>query len=84
MASLLDGFISDRVYGSRILSLLLCTLGSVHFMNSVGRRLRKNEFPTLNLPVLHTSATVPAKRKSPRKRCETSREIDDETSEESD
>ena len=55
---------------------------SNHFVNSVGRRLRKDEFPTLNLPVLPTSATVPAKRKSPKKRCETSSESD-EMSEES-
>jgi len=52
-------------------------------VNSVGRRLRKDEFPTLNLPVLPTSATVPAKRKSPRKRRETSSESDG-TSEEGD
>jgi len=28
MASLLDGLIFDGLYGSRILSLLLCTLGN--------------------------------------------------------
>ena len=35
----------------------------------------------LNLPILPTLATVPVKRRSPRKRCETAE--DDETSEES-
>jgi len=54
---------------------------SNHFVNSVGRRFRKDEFPMLNLPILSTSATVPVKRRSPWKRCETPE--DDKTSEES-
>jgi len=41
-----------------------------------------DEFPTLKLPVLPTSATVPVKQRSPRERCETQAE-DEETSEES-
>ena len=43
---------------------------SKHFVKSVGRRLRKDEFPSRNLPVLPTSVIVPFKRKSPRKRSE--------------
>ena len=43
---------------------------SEHFVNSAGRWVRKDVFPSLNLPVLPTSMTMPVKRKSPRKRSE--------------
>ena len=41
---------------------------SEHFVNSAGRRLRKDEFPSRNLPILPTSVILPVKRKSPKKR----------------
>ena len=43
---------------------------SEHFVNSAGRRLRKDEFPSRNLPILLTLVIMPVKRKSPRKRSE--------------
>ena len=43
---------------------------SEHFVDSAGRRLRKDEFPSRNLPILPTSVIMPVKRKSPRKRSE--------------
>ena len=41
---------------------------SRHFIGSKGRKLRPDEYPTLNLPILSTQATQPQKRKSPKKR----------------
>ena len=41
---------------------------SRHFVSSKGRKLRPNEYPTLNLPTLPTQVTQPRKQKSPRKR----------------
>ena len=41
---------------------------SEHFENSVNRRLRADEYPTLKLPRLATGATVVPKRRSPRHR----------------
>ena len=43
---------------------------SEHFIQSVGRRLQKDEFPSRNLPILSTSVILPVKRKLPRKRSE--------------
>ena len=43
---------------------------SEHFVNSAERRLRKDEFPSRNLPILPTSVILPVKRKSPKKRSE--------------
>ena len=43
---------------------------SKHFVDSAGRRLRKDEFPSRNLPILPTLVIMPVKRKSPRKRNE--------------
>ena len=36
----------------------------------MGRRLRKDEFPSRNHPILSTSVILPVKRKLPRKRSE--------------
>ena len=41
---------------------------SRHFVSSKGRKLRPNEYPTLNLPTLPTQVTQPRKQRSPRKR----------------
>ena len=41
---------------------------SRHFISSKGRKLRPDEYPTLNLPTLSTQITEPRKRKSPRER----------------
>jgi len=41
---------------------------SEHFENSVNRRLRADEYPTLKLPRLPTGVTVVPKRRSPRQR----------------
>lgn len=41
---------------------------SRHFVGSKGRKLRPDEYPTLNLPALSTQATQPRRRKSPKKR----------------
>ena len=41
---------------------------SRHFVSSKNRKLRPDEYPTLNLPTLSTQVTQQRKRKSPRKR----------------
>ena len=41
---------------------------SDHFLNSRGRKLRQDEFPTQKLPKLTTSKASPKKRKSPKRR----------------
>jgi len=41
---------------------------SKHFENSINRRLRADEYPTLKLPSLLTGVTVVPKRRSPRQR----------------
>ena len=41
---------------------------SRHFVGSKGRKLRPDEYPTLNLPILPTQVTQPQSRKSPKKR----------------
>ena len=37
---------------------------SRHFIGSKGRKLRPDEYPTLNLPILPTQVTQPQRRKS--------------------
>ena len=50
-----------------------------HFINSKGRKLQPDEYPTLNLPSLPTQVSVrPPRRRLKRKRCdedETEREV---------
>ena len=41
---------------------------SRHFVSSKNRKVRPDEYPTLNLPTLSTQVTQQRKRKSPRKR----------------
>ena len=41
---------------------------SRHFISSKGRKLRPDEYPTLNSPTLFTQVTEPRKQKSPSKR----------------
>ena len=41
---------------------------SRHFVGSKGRKLRPDEYPTLNLPILPVEVAQPRRRKSPKKR----------------
>lgn len=51
---------------------------SVHFVRAAGRRLRPDEVPSLNLPVLATSAARPTTRRPPKERCQPYRDVQEE------
>ena len=56
---------------------------SDHFVNAAGRRLRPDEYPSVNLPVLSTTVCQPKPRKPPTLRPMAVEPIDETTSEES-
>ena len=51
---------------------------SRHFIGSKGHKLRPDEYPTLNLPILPTQVTQPQRRKSPKKRVDSFSANDDD------
>ena len=55
---------------------------SEHFVNSANRRLRPDEFPSINLPVLSTTVRKPPRRRSPLLRGAAERRVHSDESDE--